>query len=63
MQIGQQRIRRYEAEVTYRDALGRDHEEVFPVRSRDHQEATRLAFAYAISVLRLGDFDLRIVGS
>jgi hypothetical protein len=63
MQTGQQRIRRYEAEVTYRDGEGRDHEEVFPVRTTDHQDATRLAFAYALTVLRLGDFDLRIVGS
>jgi hypothetical protein len=48
--------------VTYRDGAGRPHEESFPVRAYDHAMATDMAFAYVLQVLRLEEFELRVVG-
>lgn len=38
-------------------------EEEFPVISQDHAAASRLAFAYVLQIMRLQDFELRVVGS
>ncbi len=56
-------VRRFEASVSYRDGEGRDEEQVFPVLTSDFQQANRLAFAYVLEVLRLSEFELRLVGS
>ena len=52
----------YSATVTYRDREGRMHEEVFPVRAYDHATAIDLAVAYVLRVLKLTEFELRVVG-
>jgi hypothetical protein len=57
-----ERIRSYLAKVSYRQD-GEERDESFPVRTSDHQDATRLAVAYILDVLRLAEFELRIVGS
>jgi hypothetical protein len=56
-------VRRYEASVSFRDAEGLAREEAFPLVTFDHQGATRLALAYAVEVLGLAEFELRVVGS
>jgi hypothetical protein len=38
-------------------------QEAFPLVTFDHQGATRLAPAYAVEVLGLAEFELRVVGS
>jgi hypothetical protein len=56
------RVRVYSVTVTYRDGEGRQHEEVFPAWAYDHGMATDMAFAYVLQVLRLEEFELRVVG-
>jgi hypothetical protein len=56
-------VRRFEASVTYRDGEGRDQEETFPVHARDYATANRMAFAYVLAVLKLDEFELRLVGA
>jgi hypothetical protein len=38
-------------------------EEEFPVRAVDYATASRIAFDYVLKVLKLEDFELRIVGA
>ncbi len=52
----------YSVSVTYRNAEGKDVEEVFPVRTTDREAATDLAVGYVLKVLKLQDFEIRIVG-
>lgn len=52
----------FSAAVTYRDADGRIQESVFPVRASDHATAKDMAFAYVVEVLKLKEFELRVVG-
>ena len=52
------KVRRFDATVT----LGA-HEEHFPVLANDYLAAKSMALAYAVQVLRLSDFELRIVGA
>jgi hypothetical protein len=56
-------VRRFEASVTYRDGKGAEQEESFPVHARDYALANRMAFAYVLEVLKLAEFELRLVGS
>lgn len=56
------KVRLFSATVTYRDREGRACEEEFPVRAYDHAMASDMAFAYALQVLKLKDFELRVVG-
>jgi hypothetical protein len=57
------RVRQYAASVTYRNGEGKLQEEEFPVNSRDHAAALRTAFAYVLQIMKLEDFELRVVGS
>lgn len=57
------KVRRYAASVSFRDPMGKAQEEEFPVIALDSADASRLAFAYALQVLRLNDFELRVVGA
>jgi len=57
------RVRSYAASVTYRNGEGKMQEEEFPVLSQDHAAASRLAFAYVLQIMKLQDFELRVVGS
>jgi hypothetical protein len=56
-------VRRFEASVTYRDTAGAEQEEAFPVHARDYATANRMAFAYVLEVLKLDEFELRLVGA
>jgi hypothetical protein len=49
--------------VTYRDSVGLEVEETFPVVSFDPGAARDLALSYVLQVLKLTDFELRIVGA
>jgi hypothetical protein len=55
-------IRRFEASVTHTQD-GKEQEEVVPVYAPDYESASRLAFAYVLQVLKLPEFELRIVGA
>jgi hypothetical protein len=57
------RVRRFEACVTYRGPEGRDVEEIFPVYVEDYLTAKSVALTYILEVLKLQDFELRMVGS
>jgi hypothetical protein len=50
------------ATVTYRGSDGRVHEERFPIRAVERESASEMAVAYVLEVLKLKDFELRIVG-
>ncbi|HEX6901896.1 MAG TPA: hypothetical protein VF789_19400 [Thermoanaerobaculia bacterium] len=43
--------------------MGKMQEDEFAVNHSDHASASRLAFAYVLQVLKLSDFELRVVGS
>ncbi|MFL6196864.1 MAG: hypothetical protein ACJ75H_21955 [Thermoanaerobaculia bacterium] len=55
-------VRSFAASVTFHHE-GQSHEEEFPVLAHDYDQATRMAFTYVLQVMRLGDFELRVVGS
>ena len=57
------RVRRFEACVTYRGPEGVEVEEVFPVYTEDYPSAKSMALTYILQVLKLQDFELRMVGS
>jgi len=57
------KIRTYSASVAYRNAEGKMQEEEFPVHAVDNAEASDLAFLYVRQVMKLEDFELRVVGS
>jgi hypothetical protein len=57
------RVRRFEACVTYRNRDGVDLEEIFPVHAEDYPTAKSVALTYILEVLKLQDFELRMVGS
>lgn len=56
-------LRLYSATVAHRDLDGRVHEQTFPIRAADNKKACEMAFDYVLSVLRLKEFELRVVGS
>jgi len=55
-------IRRFAAQVTY-SKDGALHEEEIPLWAEDYGTANRLALAYVLQVLKLREFELRLVGS
>lgn len=57
------KVRCFTASVSYEDKGGATREETFPVVAPDYSSATSLAFAYALRVLNLQDFELRMVGA
>jgi hypothetical protein len=57
------RVRRFDACVTYRGPEGLDVEEIFPVYMEDYLAAKAIALSYILQVLKLRDFELRMVGS
>jgi len=57
------KLRTFSAEVSYKNPEGGSVEETFPVTVEDYDTAKDLAFRYAVEVLKLRDFELRIVGS
>ena len=56
-------VRRFGASVAYRTKDGAHQEEEFPVWAESYASAKDLAFSYVLRVLRLGDFELRLVGA
>jgi hypothetical protein len=57
------KVRRFTASVEYRDAEGKNLEESFPVTVEDYATATALAESYVLQVMKLREFELRIVGA
>ena len=57
------RLLTYSARLSYEEPRGHLHEDAFPVVALTHQEATKLAFAYVLEVLKLRDFELRVLGA
>lgn len=57
------RIRRFEAHLTYRNSEGEEREETFPVQAEDYETAKSVALSYALQILKLQDFELRIIGA
>ncbi len=57
------KMRTFAAEVSYKDSIGTSCEETFPVTVDDYDTAKDLAVRYAVEVLKLQDFELRIVGA
>jgi hypothetical protein len=56
------KVRQFVAFVSYR-VDGADREEQFPVQVHDFATAQRVALRYTLEVLRLTDFELRMVGA
>ncbi len=57
------KIRAYSASVAYRNSEGKMQEEEFPVHATDPAAASELAFLYVRQVMKLEDFELRVVGA
>jgi hypothetical protein len=57
------KVRRFTASVEYKDAEGKTKEESFPVTVEDYTTAKDLAETYVLQVLKLRDFELRLVGA
>lgn len=57
------KVRRFDASVSFRDSKGVESEVSFPVYERDYSAAKSAAFTYALQILRLQDFELRMTGS
>lgn len=56
------KVRLYSVTVAYQSGDGRSREERFPVHAYDPSMATDMAVAYVLQVLRLKEFELRVVG-
>ena len=57
------KVRLFEAEVTYRAPDGAERGEKFPVRAGGFDEAREMAERYVLEVLKLEEFELRMVGA
>jgi len=57
------RVRHFVASVEYKNAEGQTKEETFPVNVEDYSTATAVAVSYVLQVMKLQDFELRIVGA
>jgi hypothetical protein len=57
------KVRRFDASIAYTTPEGKTQEEEFPVRAADYAAANRIALDYVLKVLKLDDFELRIVGA
>lgn len=60
---GRMAIRRFAASVTYREKDGALREEEIPIQAEDYGTANRIVLAYVLHVLKLREFELRIVGA
>ena len=56
------RVRRFVASVEYKNAEGQTKEETFSVNIEDYSVATTVAVCYVLQIMKLQDFELRIVG-
>ena len=56
-------VRVFTASVDYSDAEGGAREESFPVYAPDYPAAKDIALNYILQVLKLQDFEMRIVGA
>jgi hypothetical protein len=63
MNASGRRVFPYKASVTYRNREGQEVEEVFPLRAKDRVAASDLAVAYVLKILKLQEFEIRIVGA
>ena len=63
MNTDRRKVYPYSASVSYRRSDGVDVKETFPVAAPDRAAASDLAFAYVLQVLKLGEFEIRIVGA
>jgi hypothetical protein len=63
MNASGRRVYPYKASVAYRNQEGQEVEEVFPLRAMDRAAASGLAVAYVLKVLKLQEFEIRIVGA
>ena len=57
------KVRHFTASVEYQDAEGKAKEESFPVTVEDYVTAKALAETYVLQVMKLRDFELRLVGA
>jgi hypothetical protein len=57
------RMRRFEACVTFRSPEGSAARESVPVIGEDYDTAKSTALSYVLQILRLQNFELRIVGT
>jgi hypothetical protein len=57
------KVRRFVAHVAYTGSDGGAREDSFPIYTHDFQVAKSMALSYALAVLKLGDFELRLVGA
>jgi len=58
------KVRRFTASVEYKDAEeGKTKEESFPVTVEDYVTAKALAESYVLQVMKLREFELRLVGA
>jgi hypothetical protein len=57
------KVRQFTAYVVYKDEAGAEREESFPVHTHSFDKAKDTAFQYVVDVLRIDDFELRMVGS
>lgn len=63
MNASGRRVYPYKASVTYRNREGQGGEEVFPLRAVDRTAASGLAVAYVLRILKLQEFEIRIIGA
>lgn len=56
------KVGQYLAVVEYANKHGAVVTEGFPVQAYSHNEAKDLALQYTLKVMKLGDFELRVVG-
>jgi hypothetical protein len=56
-------IRSFTASVSYRNREGALLEEEIPVQAESYEAANRLVLAYVLNVLKLREFELRVVGA
>lgn len=57
------KVRAFAASVSYHDKLGKSQEDDFPVLARDHSSAYSMALAYVLQIMKLEEFELRVVGA
>jgi hypothetical protein len=57
------KVRSFQVHVTYTDTTGAEREETFPVWVEDYSTAKSTALNYIVQILRLNDFELRLVGA
>lgn len=57
------RVRSFVASVEFKDSMGQIREETFPINVEDYSTVTAVAVSYVLQVMKLQDFELRIVGA